>query len=83
MSSKSTKPSCTENVPDKYRTRFFSDKQMARGYRNMDHFKIALFLHCGGLNLYPATHGKPNEPEFFSRFSSKLEVFQGESKAVP
>jgi transposase len=30
------------------------------GFRNRDHFKIAVYFHCGGLNLYPAavTPGK-------------------------
>ena len=30
------------------------------GYRNANHFKIAVYLHCGGLNLYPPvlTHTK-------------------------
>ena len=35
-------------------------KKMAYGYRNTEHFKTAIFFHCGGLNLYPtipATHG--------------------------
>ncbi len=31
----------------------------ARGYRNREHFKTAIFFHCGGLNLYPATHSIP------------------------
>jgi transposase len=33
----------------------------ARGYRNRDHFKTAIYFHCGGLQLYPATvtHGIP------------------------
>ncbi|MHB8719713.1 MAG: ISL3 family transposase [Candidatus Dormibacteria bacterium] len=31
-------------------------KSSARGYRNNDHFKTAIYFHCGGLNLYPATH---------------------------
>jgi transposase len=31
----------------------------ARGYRNRDHFKTAIFFHCGGLDLYPATHSIP------------------------
>jgi transposase len=33
-------------------------KKMAYGYRNRDHFKTAIFFHCGGLDLYPspATH---------------------------
>lgn len=27
----------------------------ARGYRNRDHFKTAIYFHLGGLQLYPAT----------------------------
>ena len=27
----------------------------ARGYRNRDNFKTAIYFHCGGLQLYPAT----------------------------
>ena len=34
-------------------------KKMAYGYRNREHFKTAIFFHCGGLQLYPATHGLP------------------------
>jgi len=36
-------------------------KQMACGFRNADHFKIAIYFHCGGLDLYPAqaTHVIP------------------------
>ncbi len=34
-------------------------KKMAYGYRNKEHFKTAIFFHCGGLQLYPATHGNP------------------------
>jgi transposase len=35
-------------------------QKRACGYRNRDHFKIAVYFHCGGLNLYPArmTHTK-------------------------
>jgi transposase len=32
-------------------------KKMAYGFRNKEHFKTAIFFHCGGLPLYPATHG--------------------------
>ena len=32
-------------------------KKMAYGFRNKEHFKTAIFFHCGGLQLYPATHG--------------------------
>jgi len=31
-------------------------KQMACGFRNKEHFKTAILFHCGGLQLYPATH---------------------------
>ena len=27
----------------------------ARGYRNRENFKTAIYFHCGGLQLYPAT----------------------------
>lgn len=32
-------------------------KKMSYGFRNREHFKTAIFFHCGGLQLYPATHG--------------------------
>lgn len=28
-----------------------------RGYRNRDNLKTAIYFHCGGLRLYPQTHG--------------------------
>jgi transposase len=28
-------------------------KKTARGFRNAKHFKTAIYLHCGGLDLYP------------------------------
>jgi transposase len=31
----------------------------ARGYRNRDHLKTAIYFHLGGLRLYPQTHGIP------------------------
>lgn len=31
----------------------------ARGYRNRENFKTAIYFHCGGLQLYPPTHGIP------------------------
>jgi len=34
-------------------------KHHAGGFRNRDHFKIAIWFHCGGLDLFPATHGNP------------------------
>ncbi len=32
-------------------------KKTARGFRNIEHFKTAIYFHCGGLDLYP-THTK-------------------------
>jgi transposase len=31
----------------------------ARGYRNREHFKTAIYFHLGGLQLCPQTHGLP------------------------
>ena len=31
-------------------------KKTACGFRNREHFKIVIYFHCGGLNLYPVTH---------------------------
>ena len=31
---------------------------MPYGIRNGEHFKTAIYFHCGDLDLYPATHGK-------------------------
>lgn len=28
---------------------------MACGFRNREHFRTAIYFHCGGLELYPAT----------------------------
>lgn len=30
-------------------------KRMACGYRNREHYRIAIYFHCGGLDLYPRT----------------------------
>jgi transposase len=31
-------------------------KEMAYGYRNRQNFKVAIYFHCGALDLYPVTH---------------------------
>ena len=36
-------------------------KKMAYGFRNKEHFKTAIFFHCGGLQLYPATPKLPDD----------------------
>ena len=28
-------------------------KQMACGFRNREHYRTAIYFHCGGLDLYP------------------------------
>ena len=28
-------------------------KEMACGFRNREHYRIAIYFHCGGLDLYP------------------------------
>lgn len=28
-------------------------KKTARGFRNVEHFKTAIYFHCGGLDFYP------------------------------
>ncbi len=28
-------------------------KSMVHGFRNIEHFKTAIYFHCGGLDLYP------------------------------
>ena len=33
-------------------------KKRAYWFRNKENFKTAIYFHCGGLDLYPATHGK-------------------------
>lgn len=34
-------------------------KQRARGFRNLENFKTSIYFHCGGLSLYPQSHGNP------------------------
>jgi transposase len=33
-------------------------KKMACGFRNREHFKTAIYFHCGGLDLDPMTHAE-------------------------
>jgi transposase len=35
-------------------------KRMACGFRNKQHFKTAIFFHCGGLALYPVATSTPS-----------------------
>jgi len=48
----------TNAVAEGLNSKIQTVKKMAYGFRNRDHFKTAIFFHCGGLHLYPAiTHG--------------------------
>lgn len=47
----------TNAVSEGLNSKIQTIKKMAYGYRNRDHFKTAIFFHCGGLQLYPITHG--------------------------
>ena len=35
-------------------------KRLACGFRNRDHYKKAIYFHCGGLDLYPKPPDKPS-----------------------
>ena len=50
----------TNAVAEGLNSKIATVQKRACGYRNRDHFKIAAYFHCGGLNLYPArgTHTK-------------------------
>jgi transposase len=50
----------TNAVAEGLNSKIATVQKRACGYRNRDHFKIAIYFHCGGLNLYPvqATHTK-------------------------
>jgi transposase len=47
----------TNAVSEGLNSKIQAIKLQARGFRNRDHFKIAIWFHCGGLDLFPVTHG--------------------------
>ena len=49
----------TNAVAEGINSKIQTIKKAAYGFRNPEHFKTAVFFHCGGLNLYPVTHGNP------------------------
>jgi transposase len=49
----------TNAVSEGLNSKIQTIKKMAYGFRNPEHFKTAIYFHCGGLQLYPATHGIP------------------------
>jgi len=50
----------TNAVAEGLNSKITTVQKRACGFRNRDHFKIAVYFHCGGLELYPAsaTHRK-------------------------
>ncbi len=49
----------TNAVTEGLNSKIQTIKKMAYGFRNREHFKTAIYFHCGGLDLYPTTHGIP------------------------
>lgn len=49
----------TNAVSEGLNSKIGTIQKMAYGFRNREHFKTAIYFHCGGLDLYPATHGNP------------------------
>ncbi len=45
----------TNAVAEGLNSKIATIQKRACGYRNPNHFKIAVYFHCGGLNLHPAT----------------------------
>ncbi len=48
----------TNAVSESINTKIQWVKYTARGFRNVDNLKNAIYFHCGGLNLLPVTHKK-------------------------
>ena len=46
----------TNAVSEGLNSKIQTIKKRAYGFRNREHFKTAIYFHCGGLQLYPVTH---------------------------
>jgi len=46
----------TNAVSEGLNSKIQTIKKMAYGYRNRRNFKVAIYFHCGALDLYPVTH---------------------------
>lgn len=49
----------TNAVSEGLNSKIQTIKKRAYGFRNREHFKTAIYFHCGGLKLYPVAHGIP------------------------
>ena len=43
----------TNGVAEGLNSKIMTIKRLAVGFRNREHFKTAIYFHCGGLDLYP------------------------------
>jgi len=48
----------TNAVSEGLNSKIETIRKKAYGFRNREHFKTAIYFHCGDLNLYPVTHKK-------------------------
>ena len=46
----------TNAVSEGLNSKIQAIKHHAYGFRSWDHFEIAIWFHCGGLELFPFTH---------------------------
>jgi len=49
----------TNAVSEGLNSKIQTIKKKAYGFRNTHYYKISIYFHCGGLDLYPNTHGEP------------------------
>lgn len=49
----------TNAVAEGLNSKIQTIKKRAYGFRNRENFKLAIYFHCGGLDLYPETHAIP------------------------
>ena len=46
----------TNAVAEGMNSKIATIQKMAYGFRNKEHFKTAIYFHCGNLQLYPEIH---------------------------
>jgi transposase len=54
-----TKHRLTNAVAEGFNNKIQQIKHMAYGFGNIEHLKIAIYFHCGGLDLYHTNAGGP------------------------
>ncbi|EQD78084.1 transposase IS204/IS1001/IS1096/IS1165 family protein [mine drainage metagenome] len=46
----------TNAIAEGMNSKIATIQKMAYGYRNKEHFKMAIYFHCGNLKFYPEIH---------------------------